>query len=591
MNKWLMHKVLRAKYRKYALRISVVVHVIMIIVYALFFIQTEVSVIEDEMEIEFIKELPRITKKQPMPILKKEIPKPKVEMPTLEKRTIRKQVNVVKPEQSVEIKKMDTPARAGGGMQSPAPKNIDVNPPELSETPNLSTDAKLTASAESILSSTASDIGDTLTKSYSRRKGTGVKSPGKGKGIGKGLNMRGTGTGTGTADGVAEIGAGVGGGGSLFGNTIKSIAEDIIGKSAGAPIDVVFVVDTSGSMVDNIKAVPQHLGQMIDVYEASESDYALGLTLFTTIGNGENYIEVHPLTTNVDYIKHPLYAIQAGGGQNLLDAIDETVKKMRFRKNTIKHLILVSDEQQLTSRQGLTAHQVIQQCQKKQIHVNVLGVDNQDHKRLARETGGIWHAVPEDTIVQKTPTPISSPRTTQTISKVILKDAASMPVDIILFIDGSKSMEDKMPYLKQQIDFWIRDWDIALIDYRLGVVRFRAKQGVNMVNVYKPPQTQEKIHSILKLPYSDDENLLQAITDATRRLKIRAKAKTHFIFITDEPGDPKFSIAGTIGYLKDIPVVVSVIGTSDKFQQQVAIQTGGVYVKMPNAHKINSRYE
>ncbi len=578
-NRGLWYKVLRAKYRKYAFRISAVVHIILFISVPLFLIQTEPQVLEDEIQVELIKEVPqRVVKIEPAPIPKKEIPEPKIEMP--KKRDVQKQVKVIQPERSMEIAKMSAAAPKQIDIDESATEEIDVDAPPLLETPDLSTDADLASTPASVLSSLPLNTGNTPGKDYGRREGTGVRSSRKGTGIGKGGKIKRTGTGT--ADGLGKIGDGIGDGSSLFGNTIKNLAEDIIEKSGGAPIDVVFVVDTSGSMEDNIKAVPQHLGQMIDVYEASESDYALGLTLFTTHQTG-NDIEVHQLTTNVDYIKQPLYAIKAGGGENLLDAIDQTVEKMRFRKNTIKHLILVSDEERLRSLQGLTASSVIARCQSNQIHVNVLGVNNQDHKRLARETGGTWHAVPQDTIAQKTPTPISNPYTTQTISKTILQDAASMPIDVILFIDSSKSMEDKVAYITQQIDWWIRDWDNAFIDYRIGVVRFRAQQTVNIVNVFKPPQTQEQIHKILRLPCQDDENLLHAVVEGERRLKRRPNVKTHFILITDEPGNPKAPIAGTIGLLKELPVVVSVIGATDPFQQQVASATGGVFVRMPNA--------
>lgn len=427
-NRGLWYKVLRAKYRKYAFRISAVVHIILFISVPLFLIQTEPQVLEDEIQVELIKEVPqRVVKIEPAPIPKKEIPEPKIEMP--KKRDVQKQVKVIQPERSMEIAKMSAAAPKQIDIDESATEEIDVDAPPLLETPDLSTDADLASTPASVLSSLPLNTGNTPGKDYGRREGTGVRSSRKGTGIGKGGKIKRTGTGT--ADGLGKIGDGIGDGSSLFGNTIKNLAEDIIEKSGGAPIDVVFVVDTSGSMEDNIKAVPQHLGQMIDVYEASESDYALGLTLFTTHQTG-NDIEVHQLTTNVDYIKQPLYAIKAGGGENLLDAIDQTVEKMRFRKNTIKHLILVSDEERLRSLQGLTASSVIARCQSNQIHVNVLGVNNQDHKRLARETGGTWHAVPQDTIAQKTPTPISNPYTTQTISKTILQDAASMPIDVIL---------------------------------------------------------------------------------------------------------------------------------------------------------------
>ena len=59
---------------------------------------------------------------------------------------------------------------------------------------------------------------------------------------------------------------------------------------------------------------------------------------------------------------------------------------------------------------------------------------------------------------------------------------------------------------------------------------------------------------------------------------------------TDEPGNSKYPTAGTINFLKDIPVTVSVIGTNDTFQQQVALQTDGVWMVIPDANKINEPY-
>ena len=151
-------------------------------------------------------------------------------------------------------------------------------------------------------------------------------------------------------------------------------------------------------------------------------------------------------------------------------------------------------------------------------------------------------------------------------------------------------MSDDMTYLKDNIDLWIRDWDNALIDYRLGAVRFYASGNINRVNVFNPPQTQEQIHAILQLPPADDEHLLHAVVEGTRRIKIRPNAKTYFILITDEPGDPKYPITGTIQLLKEIPVVVSVIGTNDNFQKQVAQETGGIWVAIPNGNKRQQPY-
>lgn len=341
-------------------------------------------------------------------------------------------------------------------------------------------------------------------------------------------------------------------------------------------------------MQDNINAVTEHLGQMVDAYKASEIDYQLGLTHFNMAMNSQqNNIHVLQLTRNLSTYKRTLYAIIPAGDENALDAINQTVGQMRFRTNTIKHLILVTDEP-FTTLQGHSVDTIIKLCQRNELYVNVLGLNMPDHKRLAAETGGSWHAVPQDPM--QNPKVSTSPRplvNAQHIGNFILADGANVPVDIILFIDSSKSMTDKVSYLTEQIDLWIRNWDNAMIDYRIGMVRFRAKQSVNIVNVFKPPQTKEQIHSILKLPCQDDENLHQAVVDGVRRIQRRPHVKTHFILITDEPGNPKQPIAGTIGYLKELPVVVSVLGAADNFQQQVAAQTGGVYVRIPNGHKQN----
>ena len=416
MNRWLLHKVYRSKYRKYALRISMGVHVIMIIVYALFFIQTEVSVIEDEIEVEFIKELPQIIKKQPMPILKKEIPEPKIEMP--KKRDVQKQVKVIKPKQSMETGKMSVTAPKPIDIDESATEQVDIEAPPLLETPDLSTDADLTPTPASVLSSIPLNIGNTPGKKYGRRKSTGVATPGKGTGNrnhieitgaapGNDMNgisaINGTGNGSGgTGNGSGGTGNGSGGTGNDEGNSklssMEKLANDIIKSSKGNPIDVVFVVDRSGSMRDSIRSVVEHLADVIDAYKASEMDYMLGLTIFYarrySRKTAKNEIRILRLTRNLSAYKREFSSIRGAGDENVLDAIHQTVTQMQFRTDSMKHLILVTDEMEFTSIQKLTLDSVIKLCQRNKIYVNVLGNNHLDHKRIAEETGGTWHPIP-----------------------------------------------------------------------------------------------------------------------------------------------------------------------------------------------------
>ncbi len=595
MNGWVLRKTLRQQYRMYALRFSVIAHVILIIVLSFIVIKSEMQEAEDEIQVELFRELPRelIVKKQVIqqPVVESET----TPIPIREKIPLKKQVKVLQPDTALDIAKLPVNVPTAVEIQPASPKPIDADPT------SISTDADLPTAPDTVLSPPTSVATDS-TESYTRRRLTGLKNPRKPATAGVRKRTEETGAGKKPGTGIAEtsVGQGTGGGtadsgeGATFSSVIGDLTEDIIASSGGLPLDVVFVVDASGSMGDNINAVAEHLGQMIDAYKASEIDYQLGLTHFKVnekTNPPQNNIKVFQLTHNLSKYKQHLYSILPTGDENALDAVDETLKQLRFRSNTIKHLIVVTDEP-FTSLHGLSVDAVISMCRRNELYVNVLGNNTAEHKQLATQTGGTWHEIPQDAIIQTKANPPQQVGwgAAQQIGDAILSDATNQPVDVIIFLDGSQSMKDKILDLSQQINVWIRNWDNALIDYRLGVVRFYRTGNTNRINVFKPHQTQAGLHKIFQLPCRDDEHLLQAVADGVRRLKLRRNVKTHFILITDEPGDPQYPIAGTIGLLKELPVVVSVIGAADAFQQQVALQTGGVFVALPNAYTQNQQF-
>ncbi len=387
-----------------------------------------------------------------------------------------------------------------------------------------------------------------------------------------------------------------------FSTLMKTLAQEIVETSDGGPIDVVFVIDASGSMRDNIKSVVEHLSEMVNVYKASKIDYALGVTEFWANSN-RNRIRVFQLTKSfVDY-KRTLQAIDVHQDENALDAVVQTVKELRFRPTSKRHFILVTDEP-LSSRDGLEVEDTIAYCREFGIYVNVLGLPLNEHQRLASETGGKWHVIPEEPQPQtaqrsKVPTRprnravlLRQARWTDVtkIGDAALQLSGNTSIDIVLFIDSSKSMGEKLPHFLKQLDLLVRDLDNALIDYQMGVVRFRSRASVNIVNVFNPPQTLKQVRKIVELPCQGDEMLLDAVAEGLRRLKLRPKAQPYFILITDEPAEGEYSALATIQMLQEKHVLVSVVGTYDDFQQQVAIQTGGVWVPIPKGHTTNNSY-
>ena len=388
-----------------------------------------------------------------------------------------------------------------------------------------------------------------------------------------------------------------------FPQVMKKLAQEIVDTSEGGPIDVVFVIDASGSMGDNITAVIEHLKEMVDIYKASKIDYALGVTKFWA-GKDGNKITVVQLTKSFTEYKRTLQEIITYQDENALDAVVQTVKELRFRPTSKKHFILVTDEP-FTSRMGLSVADTIAHCREFGIYVNVLGLPLDEHQILAAETGGKWHLIPEEPRPQmaqrsnKSMTPRSkavSLRNAQwsdvhtKIGSHVLQRSTYTPLDIILFVDSSESMDDKLPNFLQELDILVRNWDNALIDYQIGVVRFRSRASVNMINVYNPPQTLEQIRKIVELPRQDDEMLLDAVAEGLRRLKLRQDAQPYFILVTDEPAEGEYSSLAIIQLLQQKQVLVSVVGTYDDFQQQVATKTGGIWVPIPEGQRTNNSY-
>ncbi len=392
-----------------------------------------------------------------------------------------------------------------------------------------------------------------------------------------------------------------------FPQVMKKLAQEIVETSEGGPIDVVFVIDASGSMGDNIRAVTEHLKEMVDIYKASKIDYALGVTKFWA-GKEGNKITVVQLTKSFTEYTRTLQEIITHQDENALDAVVQTVKELRFRPTSKKHFILVTDEP-FTSRIGLSVAATIAHCREFGIYVNVLGLPLDEHQILATETGGKWHLIPEDPRSQMAQNPPQRSNTsmnprrkavslrnaqwTDVYTKIgsdVRKHGSYAPVDIILFVDSSESMDDKLPNFLQQLDILVRDWDNALIDYQIGVVRFRSRASVNMINVYNPPQTLEQVRKIVELPCQDDEMLLDAVAEGLRRLKLRSNAKPYFILVTDEPAKGEYSSLAIIQMLERKQVLVSVVGTYDDFQQAVATKTHGVWVPIPDGQRTNNSY-
>jgi hypothetical protein len=194
----------------------------------------------------------------------------------------------------------------------------------------------------------------------------------------------------------------------IFETALHWIARNIVGKNRTGREDIVFLIDASGSMEENIAAVARYISEMIDVFEESDLDYTIGVIKFNRVLKN-NDIRIYEQTGDINQVKSILRSIQCDGDERTLDAIEVGLTQVEYRHPVDKTFVVVTDEA-LTPRtstrrthKGITLNEMLKgdfqdilgMCQSDDVKVNVLGIEDEMHKLLAKETGGLWFQIPQ----------------------------------------------------------------------------------------------------------------------------------------------------------------------------------------------------
>ena len=175
-----------------------------------------------------------------------------------------------------------------------------------------------------------------------------------------------------------------------IGTALEGIAESIAGGTSSSPVDIVFLLDASGSMEDNIRAVGGQFRRMVEVFQEKEVNFTLGIITFKYL---DRDTIVFPQTR--DYAKYQYllesHVIQRGGDERAYDAIVKSIQRVKFRSNAERRFILVTDE---ATKGSYPITEVLSQCRTAGVKLDVIGVDRTLDKALAAQTGGLWFRIP-----------------------------------------------------------------------------------------------------------------------------------------------------------------------------------------------------
>jgi hypothetical protein len=191
------------------------------------------------------------------------------------------------------------------------------------------------------------------------------------------------------------------------------IIEEPVGK--GQPVDIVFAVDTTGSMgglLDGAKRTVWSIANQVRSIDPN-ADLRVGLVAYRDLG--DDYVtRDFALTDDLDAMYAELSSYQAAGGGDVPENVDaalyDAVHKMKWRSGAKKMVFLVGDAPPSSRGEVPKFEITAQQAAKMQIKINAIragqdGETAQAWQRIAMLGNGEFSTIQQDGGVQHIATP------------------------------------------------------------------------------------------------------------------------------------------------------------------------------------------
>ena len=228
---------------------------------------------------------------------------------------------------------------------------------------------------------------------------SGLGSSGGGSGVGSRISSGKAGSATrGFLGGTNEQPDSDIGGLTLPDLALTKVGKHIVANRGTDLVDIVFVIDGSGSMKNDVAAVREHLSTMTDLFDNANIDFTIGIVTFRA-GTGYGLLgldfEVIPQTRSVSQVKKVLAQLKFRGDENGLDALIRAADEITFRRDAEVHFIFVTDEYVSGAYSSID---VMVKMKTAKIKVDVIGRDEPFQKFIAKSTGGLWLPISSLTI-------------------------------------------------------------------------------------------------------------------------------------------------------------------------------------------------
>ncbi len=178
------------------------------------------------------------------------------------------------------------------------------------------------------------------------------------------------------------------------GDDVREIREPM-GASTGRGVDLVFVIDTTGSMSDKIESLLATCSRFVEDFNALQLNHRIAIVAFGDLRVRGDKIQNTAFTSNVEVIKKSLQNIprNSGGGnegESSLEALERALS-LPFRSDAVKAIVLITDEP--ADQHHLLADDMINRLAEREMLVFVASPPHDYFKRMAQRNGGKWYKI------------------------------------------------------------------------------------------------------------------------------------------------------------------------------------------------------
>jgi Mg-chelatase subunit ChlD len=173
----------------------------------------------------------------------------------------------------------------------------------------------------------------------------------------------------------------------------KVVRMEIGRDSAKARADLVFVIDTTGSMNDKIDGLIESCESFVDKLARKRIDWAAAVVGFGDLTVEGDRIVATPFSSSADRVKRllrglPRYSGGGNEGESSLEALEAALKQPGYRPDAIKVVVLITDEPALQRK--LRPSTVSGKLREAGAIAFVLSPKIKYFREMATETGGEW---------------------------------------------------------------------------------------------------------------------------------------------------------------------------------------------------------